>query len=110
VAEIQHGKSLEEESDKVSRANEELFDEAQRLSDKEAQWMEEKARLEEELVSGSQTTFVNIPYRIPFSQLSKAAVTRELESLKSELCQVEAMEEEASEKQAKMVSFISLPL
>jgi hypothetical protein len=34
----------------VVQANEELFEETQRLSDKEAQWAEEKAMLEEKLV------------------------------------------------------------
>jgi hypothetical protein len=51
MAEIRHRKYIEEERERVTRANEELFDEAQRLSDREALWDEEKAALEAELVS-----------------------------------------------------------
>ena len=47
---IQQKKAVEAERDDVVRANEGLFDEAQRLSDKESLWAEEKATLESELV------------------------------------------------------------
>ncbi len=50
MLEIQHKKKLEHERDLVVKANKELFDETQRLSDKECQWAEEKATLESELV------------------------------------------------------------
>ena len=48
---IQHKKEVESERDDIVRANEELFNETQRLSDKEAVWAEEKSVLEDELVS-----------------------------------------------------------
>ncbi len=51
MLEIQHKKKVEEERDHVIKANDELFNETQRLSDKEAQWAEEKAALETELVN-----------------------------------------------------------
>ena len=52
MLEIQHKKKLEGERDRVIKANDELFNETQRLSDKESQWVEEKAALETELVRG----------------------------------------------------------
>jgi len=50
MLEIQYKKKLEAERDQVVKANDELFNETQRLSDKEAVWAEEKAALESELV------------------------------------------------------------
>jgi len=50
MTEIQHRKNIEKERDRITKANEELFDEAQRLSDKEDLWVDEKATLEAELV------------------------------------------------------------
>ena len=112
--EIRHRKHIEEERERVTRANEELFDEAQRLSDREALWDDQKAALEAGLVSGlcylitqrasflSKLLVVNCGHiPVPFFQ---ANVTRELGKLKSELCNVEAMEMEASERTRKMVS------
>ena len=51
MLEIQHKKKLEGERDRVIQANDELFNETQRLSDKESTWADEKAALETELVS-----------------------------------------------------------
>ena len=61
MLEIQHKKKLEGERDRVIKANDELFNETQRLSDKESQWVEEKAALETELVRGS-SYIDRVPY------------------------------------------------
>ncbi len=120
MAEIRHRKCIEAERDRVARANAELFDEAQRLSDKEAAWAEEKEGLEAELVSWFPerlewriTRFVlnvsivpsrwTILARQSCVNFFQAAVTQELETLKCELYDVEALEVEASERNSKMV-------